>query len=121
MNLLSLNDLTPYYNDLEMIKQTADQVVKDFEWFNIPLHFSGEASKAYEELFEQILPEIERLMENNYQRLLDLLYRIDVSEKKVAAEVNNCSAKELANVLTDLILKRELQKVVTRNYFKKQV
>lgn len=114
---LTEQDLSPYFNKAEMIQQTADQLKKDLEQFGVDIVFSGDTMAAYDELFAQTEPFIQKLIHTNYEKLLQLLYRIDVSEKLIGKAVegsNNVSAE-----ITRLILFRELQKVVIRNHYSK--
>jgi len=118
---LQLNDLTPYYKKLDLVRQTAEQIIKDFEIFSEPITFSGNPKTAYDELKSQIAPIISKLMSNNYERLLSVLYRIDVNEKSISEEIYRRNDEEPSSIITDLIIERELKKVVIRRYFKEQL
>jgi hypothetical protein len=111
-------NITPYFNNLEYINATAEQVIKDFDLYGLEIKFSGNEQNAYNELLYQISPHIAQLKENNYKKLLDLLYRIDVNESKVAAIVDDASVGSLAEAISDLVIKRELQKIVIRKHFR---
>ena len=85
---------------------------KDFN-LDIP---SSEVSTA--EDFQQILGKIIRhLLDNDFERLLNGLYRIDVSEEKVKAAI--ASQGDVADKIALLIIEREMKKVVTREKYKK--
>ena len=118
---LQLNDLSPYYKRIDLIKDTAEQIKKDFEIFSESITFSGNANTAYDELKSQIKPIISKLMSNNYERLLSILYRIDVNEKIISEEFYQRNNEEPSSIITDLIIERELKKVVIRRYFKEQI
>ena len=81
------------------------------------IKFSGEAGNAYKEFFSQILPLIEKLQKENFQNFYNLMYRIDISESQIKNTVEQAKDKSFSEVVTDLILKRELLKVVTRRSF----
>ena len=115
---LQLNDLSPYYKRIDLIKDTAEQIKKDFEIFSESITFSGNANTAYDELKSQIEPIISKLMNNNYERLLSVLYRIDVNEKSISEKIYHRYDEEPSSIITDLIIERELKKVLIRNYFK---
>ena len=119
MSLPSLTekDLLPYFYRTDLIRQAAEQLRKDLEQFGEEIIYSGDPAKAYDELFSQTRPFILKLVQRNYEKLLQLLYRIDVNEKLVAEIVN--SGEDIASGLTRLILFRELQKVVIRNLYSK--
>src|ERR1043165_9255477 len=100
-----------------MIRQAAEQLKKDLEQFGVDIVFSGDTLNAYDELFAQTEPFILKLIHNNYEKLLQLLYRIDVSEKLIGKAVED--SDHISADITRLILFRELQKVVIRNYYNK--
>lgn len=105
--------IQPYLNDLDILNLTADQIKKDFSFFSLPIFFSGNKETAYEELCEQIHPHIKKLQDTNYEQLLAVLYRIDVPEERITNNAEPVSSKHL----TELIIKRCLQKVVLRKLF----
>ncbi len=115
---MNFNDLTPYFNKLDIIKDTAAQIIKDFEMFGMEVKFSGNAYNAYEELFDQIEPHIKKMVDSNRQKFLGILYRIDLSDEQIKKAVNSNSTEPFSVIVTDLIIKRELQKVVIRNHYK---
>ena len=115
---MNFTDLTPYFNKLDIIKDTAAQIIKDFEMFGMEVKFSGNAYNAYEELFDQIEPHIKKMVDSNRQKFLGILYRIDLSDEQIQKAVNSNSSEPFSVIVTDLIIKRELQKVVIRNHYK---
>lgn len=115
---MNFSDLTPYINKLDLIRETANQIIKDFEIFGFEIKFSGNAYNAYQELFEQIEPHINKLIESNQQKFMSVLYRIDVNEQQIKKAVNENNSEPFSDIITDLIIKRELQKVVIRNHYK---
>ena len=117
---MNFTDLTKYFNRLDLIKDTANQIIKDFDMFGMEIKFSGNAYNAYEELFEQIEPQIKNLIETNHQKFLGFLYRIDLSDVQIKKAVSENASESFAAIVTDLIIKRELQKVVIREHYKNQ-
>ena len=111
-------NITPYFNKLEYINATAEQIKKDFDLFGMEIKFSGQEENAYNELLYQVSPHIAKLIESNYKKLLDLLYRIDVNESKISNLVTDSKVDSLAEAIADLIIKRELQKIVIRRHYK---
>jgi hypothetical protein len=102
----------------EVIRLTAEQIIKDFTLFGMEITFSGMLDWAYEELFEQMLKHITHLMAYDHQKLLSLLYQIDPSEKKVIEEYTQDHEIPYNEILTRMIIEREIVKVLTRLYFK---
>lgn len=112
-------NLSQYFNRLDLIKATAEQIIKDFDMFGLEIKFSGNAYNAYKELFEQIEPHINQLIHFNQQKFMGILYRIDLSDEQIKKAVENNSSESFSVIISDLIIKRELQKVVIRNQYKK--
>ena len=109
--------IQPYLNDVEILRQTAEQIKKELEVFQIEIILVGNQQNAYEELFQQILPQIKLLLKDNYQKLVSMLYRIDISELQLKKESQKDFDKTFEEVITHLIIKRCLQKVVLRKLF----
>ena len=112
-----MTDLAPYLNRIDILNDTAQQVIKDFGISGMEIKFSGNTENAYEELFAQILPLIEKLQKENFQNFYNLMYRIDISEGQIKKEVALAENKSFAQIVTGLILKRELLKVIIRKNY----
>jgi len=111
-------DLDLYKPLPEIVKQTVEQIKKDFAMFGMEINFTGNTDLAYGEMFAQTLIHISNLMNSNYQKLASLLYQVDLSEFKITeAELKhpNWTRNE---IITELVIHRELKKVLIRNYFK---
>jgi len=81
MDLPKLSELAPYYSRIDLLEKVVLQLKKDFNWVNLTILFLGsEEETPYQELFRQILPLIEELLEDDYPKLKALLYRIDIDE-----------------------------------------
>jgi hypothetical protein len=117
---MNFTDITKYFNRLDLIKDTANQIIKDFDMFGMEIKFSGNAYNAYEELFDQIEPHIKKLIDSNHSKFMGILYRIDLNDNQIKEAINNNSTEPFSEIVTDLIIKRELQKVVIRNHYKSQ-
>ncbi|MUP37655.1 hypothetical protein GNY23_07490 [Labilibaculum sp. 44] len=110
--------IEPYRNREEVIRQVAAQIEKDFDQFGLEVKFSGEIHNAYEELFSQLNEHLTYLLDRDYHRLILLLYQIDVSEKQIIKTELDFPDVPKSELLTELIILRELKKVLIRNYFK---
>lgn len=113
-------DIELYKHRSEVIRQTVVQVVKDFAMFGIDVDFTGNTEMAYSELFIQLSTHIHRLLETDYGKLYALLYQVDLSERKILDSVIEHPEYSYAEVITELVIHRELKKVLLRNYFKTQ-
>lgn len=109
--------IQPYLNDADILHQTAEQIKKDFSFFDIAILFDNGAGNAYEELCKQILPSVVQLVKSANQKLYAFLYRVDISEMQIKNESARNPEKTFEEIITGLIIKRCLQKVVLRKLF----
>ncbi len=102
----------------ELILKTAQQIIKDFAEFGLEITFSGSTENFYDELFVQMHREVESMLNNDYNKFLTMLYRIDISNKDVELYRTEMRGNTQPEIITTLIIHRELKKVMTREYFK---
>lgn len=67
-----------------------------------------------EELHERLTEKIIDLMMHHMEKLLQILYRIDVNERKVKACFGQNDPKLIAPTLASLIIEREIEKYKSR-------
>ena len=120
MNPFENFDIELYKTRSEVIRQTVQQVVKDFSMFGMEIEFTGNTEMAYNELFMQLSQHIDILLEQNSGKLAALLYQVDLSEQKVLDSLTELPGYTHAQVISELVIHRELKKVLLRNYFKNQ-
>lgn len=66
------------------------------------------------EVKEKLTRIISYLLDKDFNRLLNIFYRIDLDEKKVAATLSLESPDKLPEKLAELVMERELKKAETR-------
>ena len=71
---------------------------------------------SYENVLEKLTRLVAYLMEKDFARLLQVLYRIDVSESKLKAALAEGDEKP-SEIVAQMILEREMQKVATRKKY----
>ncbi|MDH5367029.1 MAG: hypothetical protein OEW67_08590 [Cyclobacteriaceae bacterium] len=69
------------------------------------------------DLKEQLTKIISFLLDKDLQRLLNAMYRIDISEQKFKEALAINPPSEVASAIAQLIIDRELQKVITRRKY----
>ena len=57
---------------------------------------------------------IAHLIQNNFEKLCQAMYRLDVSEVKFDKVMNEKPIEEIPYAVADLVIEREMQKVRTR-------
>src|SRR5438874_9130742 len=99
-------NIEKYRRDLEIIRLTAGQVIKDFQIFGFEIVFSGNEYTAYEELKHQLAPLLFNLYKDNRSTFQSLLYRIDISEaqwKKFLQTVEDDFSDKLAALVIERV------------------
>ncbi len=104
----------------DLIRKAAAQIIKDFAEFGFEVSFSGDVEGFYEEVFKQMKVHVVQIMGEHYSQFLNFLYRIDVTEAQVAVYQREMGDVAYEEALTELIIHREMKKVMIREYFKAQ-
>ncbi len=106
-----------YFNNRRIIDATMRQLEKDFSLDEDSVQLKDYQGNLFEQLFEVVYPIINKLITNNYQQFLNTLYRIDVNELRLKQEMAKVDANQYSEVVTRLVLQKELQKVIIRNIY----
>jgi hypothetical protein len=64
-----------------------------------------------------LIDHINKLLQHDFQKLISLLYRIDISENKLRSLLNENTGRDAADIITDLIIERQVQKIKSRQQF----
>jgi hypothetical protein len=75
----------------------------------------------YEQLRAWLSQHVHQLIAHQFNQLVFLLYRIDVSENKLRDLLQQYPQADAGWVIADLIIERQLQKIETRLRFKQNV
>jgi hypothetical protein len=67
---------------------------------------------------KQLIEKVKELMSRDYERFLNSLYRIDVSEKKVREILHSKDRTTIPEQLADLIIERQMMRVRTQILYK---
>lgn len=69
-------------------------------------------------LQEKLCTKILDLLHHDFEKLLQIFYHIDVSQKKFEAAMQNDLLPEVARQLADLAIERQIEKIAWRNKYK---
>jgi replicative superfamily II helicase len=75
---------------------------------------------SFAELEEKLSAGINQLIQNNFEKLVSLLYRIDVSEKKLKNLLQGHANENAGKIIAQLIIERQLEKMALRKKYKKE-
>ncbi|WP_141719808.1 hypothetical protein [Roseivirga misakiensis] len=91
-------------------------VEKDFKLEKSYLNLSERTEIGYDQAFLLVMRVVEDLMARDFNQLINVLYRIDVSEEKLkeALAITNDNP---ASIIANMIIERQLQKVETRKKY----
>lgn len=114
-----LQNIEDYTKDLSWMLKALNQLEKEFvseSWqFNKPI----DPKSAFDHIVDELYPKLDHLIKNRGQDYSkQLLYKIDISEQQVARAAKEALHSDFSLVLTKLIIRRCLQKVLIRNYYK---
>jgi hypothetical protein len=112
-NLPALSDPLPTFQAIlkgkDYLRLLILQLRKDFQSAGISVKLYLNHPYLFEELSGQIRHALES---SDPQQVFNLLYRIDISEEQLRREMRSPGID--LEIIADLIIKRELQKVVLR-------
>ena len=74
--------------------------------------------QSYESMRHDMEIAINDLLQNNFQHLIRILYQVDVDEQKLRKMLELNSGKDAAVVITDMLIRRQLEKIKTRDQLK---
>lgn len=66
----------------------------------------------------QLIEYINHLLLDDFNKLVQILYRIDVDEKKLKALLQQNADTDAAVIIADLLIQRQEEKIITKNSFK---
>jgi hypothetical protein len=102
----------------QIIKELIAQIIKDFSMFGEELHFNKEAEESYQYLYSQLEKYLRNSFSNRLENLYPILYRIDILEKDIKKAMNPQKYTDFLGEITELIIIKELQKVIIKRYYK---
>jgi len=101
-----------------LLEKFKIQLQKDFEQSNYPVDFISGLSGDYHTLVNTLVRHLKEAENKTSMNLMQLLYRVDISESQLKQYLHVNRNKEYFEVIAELIIKRELQKVVIKEKLK---
>lgn len=81
---------------------------------NQSLEISLPVSTSLKELKQKLSIHINDLINHDFQKLVSLLYRIDVNENKMRNLLDQKEGENAAGLIANLIIERQLEKIESR-------
>jgi hypothetical protein len=82
--------------------------------FNLPV------TNNKQQLIDELAVGINQLIQTDFARLINFLYRIDISEQTLRETLEKQADKDAGTLIAGLIIERQLQKLKMRAQFKPQ-
>ena len=117
MELIPKPELKQYFDKKSYLKKVLIQINRDFEMAGCDFELPKNEIEELEELQNVLAVNLEPLMKENGPRLKNLLYRIDVSEKSIYKGMSENTDLQLAVLLRNKIIERELLKILIREKY----
>ena len=115
---ISNDNVSQYLDRNEIVRDTASQIMKDFGMFGVEITFSGDVQNAYDELHRQLTEQIEGLIQTNYDKLLSVLYQVDITDREISRAEQELPYYSHIEIIAHQVIVRDLKKVLLRRYFK---
>jgi hypothetical protein len=95
------------------MKETESKMISEL---STSLETDLSATKSIDELKIALAKYINDLINHDFDKLLRLLYKVDVSEKILRANLRQ-QEKDAGVVIAEMVIDRQLQKIETRQQF----
>ena len=69
---------------------------------------------------QSLVDRVNDLLQHDFPKLVFLLYRIDIDENKLRGLLHQHAGADAATIITDLIIERQLQKIKSREQFRRK-
>jgi hypothetical protein len=77
------------------------------------------SSISSDEMKQQLIIHINDLLLNDFQKLIHILYRLDVNENKLRKLLQLNPQTDAAVIIADLLIERQQQKIKTKESFRR--
>jgi len=91
--------------------QISELIVQDF---SLEQEHTLVDAKHVDELKEKLEKIIAYLLDNDFERLLNAMYRLDISEEKFKRAISGTAGRSVSAEIAELVISREIQKIETR-------
>ena len=84
---------------------------------NDSLDVSLKENLSRDQIKERLTEYINDLIDHNFSKLVNLLYKIDVSESRLKRLLDETSGNNAGDIIAELIIERQIQKIESREQF----
>jgi len=105
-------------NDKQPFVEIVKFVEKDFLVGENDSLIPSTDLESLEDFRQYLTEKLKVLLDERFDTLVNILYRIDISEKKLSKLFSGDNRDSIPSVLADLIIDRQLQKIRLRKLYK---
>ena len=105
-------------NDGQPVETIAKFIEKDFIVSEDNSLIPATENVSLEEFRKYLIEKLKHLLDEKFDMLVNILYRIDVSEEKLSMLFSEKNKDSIPPALADLIIERQLQKISMRKSYK---
>ena len=84
----------------------------------IPDNQNSLVSVSLNQLREEIKRIVADMINSDFERLLNAMYRLDINEVKFREVISGLHGNDVSGILADMIIDRELKKIETRQKYR---
>ena len=108
---VDVNRCQPLFLSLDMTQELKVSTQLIAQYFGVEI---VDESLTYTLILNQLTKQIKYMLDNDFQGLLNALYRIDVDERKFSLALETGESEDVVKNVADLILQRIVLKAQTR-------
>lgn len=105
-------------DDASQIKEVAKFIEKDFMVSDNSSLIPSVELNSLEEFRNYLTDKLRFLLDEKFETLVNLLYRIDLNEEKLAAMFSGSNRSLIPQQLADMIIERQIQKIRFRKLYR---
>ena len=102
----------------EEVFSLQKSVSKDFIKSDLISLIPNNDFERLEEFRKYLTDKMKDMLDHNYNLLINTLYRIDISEKKLSELFSSKNKESIPEKLADLIIKRQIEKINFRKLYR---
>lgn len=106
--------LGPYLNLLNLAEADNIFLVKQ----QLSPEFNIQEDGSWEEWMNQLAVRINAMILSDFTGLVNLLYRLDVSEPRIRAVLSDQAGSDAGSLIAALMVERQLEKIRTRELYR---
>lgn len=105
----------------QTLQTVATLINKQLSVDTLPMRLASSSQEAtdYEALLGWLTPIIQYLLDHAFEKLLQLMYRIDIAETRFQQALGHPNPDEIASSIARLVIERQLYKVKIREKYSK--